>query len=158
MDLQKFTGMLFCYKTRKEMMEVYERLKPLELIASGVEKAYNQQDMPYRWTIAVICKDKNQLDEVDKYLVEHQIDIGDADTYAGEPRIRQFLGMILLGKYEPGFIKIKEGYCPRNAKSPMACTFCMVGHALECHHPMTCEEAKCSHLVKYDEDAMYRDE
>ena len=25
--LQKLTGMLFCYRTRKEMMDVYDRLK-----------------------------------------------------------------------------------------------------------------------------------
>lgn len=148
--LPKLTGMLFCYRTRKEMMEVYERLKPLERIASGVVKAYNQQDVPYRWTIAVICKDKKKLGEVNKYLVEHKIDTGEADTYDGELRIRQFFEMVLLGKYEPGFIKIKEGYCPINATSPMACTFCMVGHLLECHAPMGCEEAKCSHLEKYN--------
>ena len=149
--LPNLTGMLFCYPTRKEMIDVYERLEALKLTAAaGIVKAYNQQDVQNRWTIAVICKDKKNLGEVDKYLVEHKIDTGEADTYDGELRIRQFFEMVLLGKYEPGFIKIKEGYCPLNAKSPMACTFCMVGHMLECHHPMTCEEAKCSHLTKYN--------
>lgn len=146
--LPKLTGMLFCYRIRKEMMDVYDRLKALNLQDVGIEKAYNQRDVQNKWTIAVICKDKNKLTEVDKILVN--VDIGEADQYDGELRIREFLGMILLGKYEPGFIKIQEGYCPLNAKSPMACTFCMVGHLLECHAPMGCAEAKCSHLTKYD--------
>jgi len=34
----------------------------------------------------------------------------------------------------------------------MACTFCMVGHILECHAFMTCEQAKCLHLSKYEEE------
>jgi len=157
--LPQLTGMLFCYRTRKEMMDVYERLEALKLTAAeGIAKAYNQKDVQNRWTIAVICNGKMNLGEVDKYLVEHKIDTGEADTYDGELRIWQFFEMVLLGKYEPGFIKIKEGYCPINATSPMACTFCHFGHALECHHPMTCSQAQCSHLQKYDEDAMYRDE
>lgn len=148
--MPKMTGILFCYQTRDEMMEVYERLKGLNPPEVFIEKAYNQQDVPYRWTIAVICKDKKKLGEVDKYLVENKIYTGEADIYNGEVRIRQFFEMMLLGKYEPGFIKVKEGYCPLNAKSPMACTFCQYGHLLECHAPMGCEEAKCSHLTKYD--------
>jgi hypothetical protein len=150
--MPKMTGILLCYQTRDEMMEVYERLKALNLPEVFIEKAYNQQDVPYRWTIGIICKDKKKLGEVDKYLVENKIDTGEADTYGGELRIRQFFEMVLLGKYEPGFIKIKEGYCPINATHPGACMFCMVGHILECHHPMTCEEAKCSHLAKYMEE------
>lgn len=146
--LQQLTGMMFCYRTRKEMMDVYDRLKALNLQNIAIEKAYNQEEVQNKWVIGVICTGKKKLDEADKILVN--VDTGDADQYDGEFRIRQFLGMVLLGKYEPGFIKVKEGYCPLNAKSPMACTFCMVGHMLECHAPMGCAEAKCSHLTKYD--------
>lgn len=162
--LPKLTGMLFCYRTRKEMMDVYERLKALNLQDVGIEKAYNQRDVQNKWTIAVICKDKKKLTEVDKILVN--VDTGDADQYDGETRIKDFFGMTFLGIYEPGFIKVREGYCPIHATSPMACHIgCQFGHMTECHYPMTCEETrtakvKCSHLVKYDmdEDAMYRDE
>lgn len=147
--LQKLTGMMFCYKTRKEMMDIYDRLKALNLQNIAIEKAYNQEEVQNKWTVAVICKDKMKLAEVDKILVD--VDTGDADQYDGELRIRQFFGMMLLGKYEPGFIKIQEGYCPINANNPMACTFCQFGHMLECHYDMTCEEAKCSHLAKYNE-------
>ncbi len=31
----------------------------------------------------------------------------------------------------------------------MAAFFCSYGHMLECHFPMTCEEADCSHLARY---------
>lgn len=27
----------------------------------------------------------------------------------------------------------------------MSCMFCPYGHMLECHYPMTCEEAECDH-------------
>ncbi len=146
----KLTGMLFCYKTRKEMMEVYERLKALNLKDVGIEKAYNQQKVKNKWTVAVICMNKAKLHEVDKILVD--VDTGDADQYDGELRIREFFMMMILGKYEPGFLKIQEGYCPVNAKNPMACMFCQFGHMLECHHPMTCDQAECSHLAKYMEE------
>jgi len=34
----------------------------------------------------------------------------------------------------------------------MQAMFCQTGHMLECHYPMDCLEAKCSHLAKYDFD------
>lgn len=34
--------------------------------------------------------------------------------------------------------------------NPMAQMFCMYGHMTECHYPMACDEAKCSH---YQRDA-----
>lgn len=157
--LPELNGILFCYQTRSEMLEVYDRLIKLKLTGITLQKAYNQQGVKYPWTIGIICLDKTKLDEVDKYLVDNKFDAGDADVYSGGVRVQQFLlGMILLGKYEPGFVKIKEGYCPINAVSTMACTFCQFGHATECHHPMSCSEAKCSHLEKYDENEIYRDE
>ncbi len=44
-----------------------------------------------------------------------------------------------------GINKILRGECPAGAVSPMACMFCHYGHMLECHYPLTCEEAQCSH-------------
>jgi len=32
----------------------------------------------------------------------------------------------------------------------MQAFFCPTGHMLECHYPMDCQEAKCSHLAKYE--------
>lgn len=40
--------------------------------------------------------------------------------------------------------------CP----NPMAAMFCMTGHMLECHYPMSCSEAECSHWaveMEYDD-------
>ncbi len=36
--------------------------------------------------------------------------------------------------------------------NPMQATFCMTGHQLECHFPMDCQTAGCSHLSGYDFD------
>ena len=30
---------------------------------------------------------------------------------------------------------------------PMAAMFCSFGHMLECHYPMSCEEAVCAHFL-----------
>jgi len=53
-----------------------------------------------------------------------------------------------MGKYEAGIKKIVEGRCPRGWQHPLSCWFCPYGHATECHYPLTCEEAKCSHYEK----------
>lgn len=45
-----------------------------------------------------------------------------------------------------GIGRIDRGECPMHAVSPVACTFCSYGHMLDCHYPMTCEEAECSHF------------
>ena len=34
--------------------------------------------------------------------------------------------------------------------NPQKAFFCMTGHALECHYPMTCRTAGCDHLPIYD--------
>ncbi len=154
--MSQMTGFLYCYRTRKEMIEIYDRLKALDMPDAVIEKAYNQTGAPYPWTIAIICTNKEKLDIVDNILVKKNFSLGDADCYAGELRIKEFFGMMLLGTYEPGFIKIKEGYCPVNATQPTACMFCQYGHLMECHHPMTCEQTKtskvkCSHLERYEE-------
>lgn len=39
-------------------------------------------------------------------------------------------------------------HCP----NPMAAMFCMEGHMLECHAGMSCVEAACGHLSKYDDE------
>jgi len=44
-----------------------------------------------------------------------------------------------------GATKIATGSCPLGGANPMACMFCAYGHMTECHYPLTCEEAKCSH-------------
>ena len=44
-----------------------------------------------------------------------------------------------------GVIKTTTGQCPLGAVSPMACMFCEFGHMTDCHHPLTCQEAECSH-------------
>lgn len=47
-----------------------------------------------------------------------------------------------------GIGRITRGECPSKETRPMACMFCPYGHLLHCHHPYTCEEAKCSHYQK----------
>lgn len=150
--MPNFTGMLFCYRTKKEMDEVYTRLNDLKI--TTVMKAWNHEKPkpPYPWTVAIICNDKAQLELVDTKLVDSGIDLGTADIYVGEARILEFFKMlVIVGKYEPGIVRIEAGECPLNGKSAISCQFCPVGHMLECHHPMTCDQAKCSHLAKYME-------
>lgn len=148
--IPNFTGMLFCYVEKREMDEVYKRLIDLKIPDAQILKAWNQTRPPYPWTVAIICKDKQTLKEVDTFLVRQNVDMGHADSYAGEARIQEFFRMMVIGKYEPGIVRIEAGECPIGAINPIQCQFCMMGHMLECHHPMTCEQAKCSHLEKYD--------
>lgn len=44
-----------------------------------------------------------------------------------------------------GATKTLTGTCPRGGFNPMACMFCPYGHMTDCHWPLTCEEAECSH-------------
>lgn len=53
--------------------------------------------------------------------------------------------------YLPGLHLIEAGVCPAGAVLATACTFCQYGHMTECHHPLTCEEAECSHYVADEE-------
>jgi hypothetical protein len=161
-NIPKLTGFVICYAERADMEKVHARLKDLKskdpnLKDVGLNRAYNHKDnIPYPWTIALIVTDATKLKSLDDYLTDSMIDLGEEnELFAGEHRIQDFFRMLPLdGKYEPGIVRIKTGTCPMNAKSPMACTFCMVGHMLECHAFMTCEQAKCSHLAKNDEDAI----
>jgi len=54
-----------------------------------------------------------------------------------------------------GIDKIKNGECPLGAFSPMTCMFCEFGHMTECHYPMNCEEANCSHYQAQEEQERY---
>jgi hypothetical protein len=46
-------------------------------------------------------------------------------------------------RFPTGIGKIERGECPRGGVSSAGCTLCPYGHIIECHHPMTCEEARC---------------
>lgn len=48
-------------------------------------------------------------------------------------------------RFPTGIGRIARGECPIGGVLPMACMLCSYGHMLECHYPMTCEEARCSH-------------
>lgn len=37
---------------------------------------------------------------------------------------------------------------PNCTCNPLQATFCMHGHMLECHTPMTCQEAQCQHYER----------
>lgn len=50
--------------------------------------------------------------------------------------------------YPMGADLTMSGDCPMGAWLPMACMFCPYGHMTECHYPMTCEEAMCSHYER----------
>lgn len=149
--ITNFNGMLFCYPTKPEMDRVHTTLTDRKIPAATVLKAWNQERPPYPWTVALICKDKAALDVIDNILCDEKIDTGEADMYAGEERIRGFFTMLLIGKYEPGIVRIEAKECPRKAISSTYCTFCQFGHLLECHHPMNCLQANCSHLKKYED-------
>ncbi|MFQ6076935.1 MAG: hypothetical protein ACE5Z5_12545 [Candidatus Bathyarchaeia archaeon] len=55
-------------------------------------------------------------------------------------------------RYQTGVWKTTHGECPRGGFTPMACMFCPYGHMLECHYPMTCEEAQCDHYLQEMEE------
>lgn len=33
-------------------------------------------------------------------------------------------------------------------ETPLAALLCLTGHMLECHYPLTCEQANCSHFQR----------
>ena len=51
-----------------------------------------------------------------------------------------------------------SNYYPPPAENPkcvcypnlLAAMFCMTGHMTECHYPMSCRDANCSHLDRYE--------
>lgn len=46
-----------------------------------------------------------------------------------------------------GATKTLTGTCPLGGTNPMACMFCQYGHMTDCHYPLTCDEAECSHYL-----------
>jgi hypothetical protein len=54
--------------------------------------------------------------------------------------------------YPAGVDLIASGQCPTGKTSPMACMFCMTGHILECHFPLDCQTAGCSHAAGMEKD------
>jgi len=58
-------------------------------------------------------------------------------------------------RYPTGILKIERGECEAGGLNPMACMLCPYGHMLECHYPLTCEEAECSHYLREVEEASH---
>ena len=52
-----------------------------------------------------------------------------------------------------GAVRTSTGQCPLGHTSPMACMFCQYGHMANCHYPLNCEEADCSHHQEETRDA-----
>lgn len=143
----RFSGFLFCYQSQEELNEIYNRIKDEEIPNATVRRGLNQNDVPYPWTLAIICP-HGKIKELDEVLCTglSHFNFGAADSYCGEERIQDFFKMIPLdGKYEPGVAKIRALKCPRHTVHPISCMFCPYGHMLACHYPMTCEEAECEH-------------
>lgn len=65
----------------------------------------------------------------------------DAESKAAIEEIEQ------TSRFPTGIGRIERGECPCGAVTPVACSLCPTGHQLECHYPLTCEEAHCSHFM-----------
>ena len=52
-----------------------------------------------------------------------------------------------------GAVKTSNGQCPLGHASSMACMFCQFGHMTDCHYPLSCEQADCSHHQDETRDA-----
>ncbi|MBA7688532.1 hypothetical protein ES703_97016 [subsurface metagenome] len=76
-------------------------------------------------------------------LTEKLVDSGVPEEEARQMANKQVESM--------GMYKIATQNCPLEQVSPMACQVCYFGHMTECHHPLTCSEAKCSHYLKEEE-------
>ena len=50
--------------------------------------------------------------------------------------------------YPYGYVLIAEGKCPIAAQNPLCCMVCRFGHMTECHHPLDCRAANCSHYQR----------
>ena len=57
----------------------------------------------------------------------------------------------LLSPFPTGVGQIERGQCPLGARTPMSCMVCEFGHMLDCHYPLDCEEAQCSHYLQETE-------
>lgn len=49
----------------------------------------------------------------------------------------------------------KAGQCPKVQAG--ICFFCTTGHPDDCHHPLKCEDARCSYLTIKDDLDAYSD-
>lgn len=41
--------------------------------------------------------------------------------------------------------------CRASSAGAAAAFFCHTGHMTECHYPLSCDQAACSHLTRYDD-------
>lgn len=79
---------------------------------------------------------------------ENTVEHYDSDTIKQMETVESHTGKT------PGILRIARGTCPRSGTNSMACMFCPNGHMLECHYPMSCEEAQCSHWEDGSEEAI----
>ena len=81
----------------------------------------------------------NEIDvaEVKKELADKLIVSGVAEEEADRIASKEVESL--------GVVKTSTGQCPLGHASSMACMFCRFGHMTNCHYPLTCEQADCSH-------------
>jgi hypothetical protein len=77
------------------------------------------------------------LKEQEEALVKILAKEGISEPEAREAAHKQLWSM--------GSTKTIMGECPIGGLSPVSCMFCEFGHMTECHYPLDCEEAQCSH-------------
>jgi len=77
--------------------------------------------------------------EMKKELADKLIEFGVPEEEANQTASKEIDSM--------GVVKTMTGHCPLGGTGPTACMFCQYGHMTECHHPLTCEEAHCSHYL-----------
>ena len=89
----------------------------------------------------------NEIDvaEVKKELADKLIVSGVAEEEADRIASKEVESL--------GVVKTSTGQCPLGQASPMACMFCRFGHMMDCHYPLACEEANCSHYKEETIDA-----
>ena len=75
--------------------------------------------------------------EMKKELADKLMESGVPEEEAKETASKEIDSM--------GVAKTFTGQCPLGYRSPTACMFCRFGHMTDCHYPLTCEEASCSH-------------
>lgn len=150
--------LLISYRSWDELDLEYDRISNMNIPGVTLHRAYNLEGPPYPFTLAIVKNETHGILVID-FLALFNIDLAtDKRIYADELEliIKKFSGMVPLDGYVPGWLKIQYGRCPLHGISSMACFLCPGGHATECHYPLDCQEANCSHLVRYNED-VYED-
>jgi hypothetical protein len=66
---------------------------------------------------------------------------------------RCWLGMQQTRDGKPHTITAEEVNLDCTCTVPMQAFMCAEGHLTECHKGMSCEDAECSHLPRYQDDA-----